>query len=54
MRKEAKKIIGEIYILYPYTDNFNETKINKEFNATLDFSKIDLLGKLAYKQNIFY
>ena len=42
-RKEAKKEIGEIFILYPFTGNFNNKNIFVEFDAIYDFSQIDLL-----------
>ena len=43
LRKEAQKEIGEIFILYPFTGNFNNKNIFVEFDAIYDFSQIDLL-----------
>ena len=43
IRKKAKKLdIGDLFIFYPFTGNFTENKFFSEFDATYDYSKIDL------------
>ena len=54
LRKEAKKKIGEIFILYPFKGNFTEKKFMTEFDATYDFSQVDLFEHIIIKSNILY
>ena len=54
IRKEAKKKIKSIFIFYPFTGNFNEKLFLKEFDATYDFSKIDLFKHKTNNNNILY
>ena len=42
IRKKAKTVIGEIFIIFPYIGNFSEDNYLREFDAIYDFSKIDL------------
>ena len=55
LREKAKELeIGEIFIFYPFTGNFTENKFLTEFDATYDFSKIDLFQHTKIKHNILY
>ena len=54
IRKEAKKRIGEIFIFYPITNNFNDNTIYQEFDATYDFSKKDIFKDITNKKDILY
>lgn len=55
IRKEAKKKINEIFIIYPFTGNFNNKFFLKEFDAAYDHSKIDLFPHTMYNNsNILY
>lgn len=54
IRKKAKKVIGRIFIFYPFTGNFTEKKFFTQFDAAYDFSKIDLIEHIIIKPNILY
>ena len=54
IRKEAKKQIGEIFLLYPYIGNFNEKKLLVEFDGIYDFSKLDLNEDMKNFHQILY
>ena len=55
LRNKAKeKKIGELFIFYPFKGNFTEKKFLTEFDATYDFSKIDLFEHIIVKPNILY
>jgi len=54
LRKKAKKEFGEVFILYPFTGNFKLKEFLWEFDATYDFSKIDLLEDLSNSHNFLY
>ena len=53
IRKKAKlKKIGEIFIFYPFIGNFTAPKFLPGFDATYDFSKVDLIEHTIIKGNI--
>lgn len=55
IRKKSKQNkIGEIFILYPFTDNLKEKHFLTEFDAAYDFSSIDLIEHAIIKPNILY
>ena len=55
IRKKAKKMkIGDLFIFYPFTGNFTEKKFFSEFDATYDYSKIDIFEHIIIKPNILY
>ena len=55
IRKKAKKMkIGDLFIFYPFTGNYTEKKFIFEFDATYDYSKIDLFEHIIIKPNILY
>ena len=55
MRKKAKlNKIGKIFIFYPFIGNFTANKFLTDFDATYDFSKVDLIEHTMIKGNILY
>ena len=55
IRKKAKlKKIGEIFIFYPFIGNFTAQNFLTDFDATYDFSKVDLIEHTIIKGNILY
>ena len=54
LRQVAKKLIGEIFILYPFVSNFKTNKFLREFDAIYDFSKFDLLENKNNNHDILY
>ena len=53
-RKILKKIVGDIFLLYPFTGSFSEKKFLYQFDAIYDFSNLDLFEVGEYKHNILY
>ena len=49
-----KKLIGELFIIYPFTGNFTEKKFLAEYDATYDFSKVDLFMHEKKEKNILH
>ena len=55
LRKKAKeKKVGKLFIFYPFKGNFTERKFLTEFDATYDFSRVDLIEHTIVKSNILY
>ena len=54
IRKIAKKIIGELFLIYPFTGNYLEKNFDKNFDGFYDFSNLDLYKDNNYKHNIRY
>ena len=55
IQKKAKKNkIGELFLLYPFAGNFTDNIFLTEFDATYDFSQIDLFDHFTTNPNILY
>ena len=54
IRKETKKKIGDIFILYPFTGDYKANNFLDGFDAVYDFSKIDLSENLNNNNHILY
>ena len=55
IRKIAEeKGVGKIFIIYPFTDDIKGKNFSSEFDATYDFSKVDLIEHTIIKPNILY
>ena len=55
IRKVAEeKGIGKLFIIYPFTGNIKGKNFSSEFDATYDFSKVDLIEHTIIKPNILY
>jgi hypothetical protein len=55
MRKEAKKKkIGELFIIYPFSDDYKKKIFLNSFDAIYDLSNIDLLEHTRNSKNILY
>ena len=55
IRKIAEeKGVGKIFIIYPFTGNIKTKIFLSEFDATYDFSKVDLIEHEIIKPNILY
>ena len=55
IRKIAEeKEVGKIFIIYPFTGNLKGKNFSTEFDATYDFSKVDLIDHTIIKPNILY
>ena len=54
LRILSKKIIGKLFLLYPFIGNYSKPIFIKQFDAAYDFSKIDLLHEKITKKNILY
>ena len=50
----AQEIIGEIFLLYPFTDKLTEVFKFNEFDGTYDFSRLDLFEEVRSNPNILY
>ena len=50
----AQEIIGEIFLLYPFTDKLTEEFKFNEFDGTYDFSRLDLFKKVRSNPNILF
>lgn len=54
IRKEAQKEIGKIFIVYPFTKDFKQDYFLREFDATYDYSKINLFNTKNRTHFILY
>ena len=54
MRKIAQEIIGEIFLIYPFTGKLTEESKFNEFDGTYDFSRLDLFKEVRSNPNILY
>ena len=54
IRTIAQEIIGEIFLIYPFTGKLTEESKFNEFDGTYDFSRLDLFKEVRSNQNILY
>lgn len=54
LRKKAKKIIGKIFLLYPFRGKLSGVNFIRGFDAIYDFSKIDLFDEITNRPNIIH
>ena len=50
----AQKIIGEIFLIYPFTGKLTEESKFNEFDETYDFSRLDLFEEVRSNPIILY
>ena len=54
IRTIAQEIIGEIFLIYPFTGKLTEESKFNEFDGTYDFSRLDLFKEVRSNPNILY
>ena len=54
LRKKAKKLVGKIFLLYPFKSKLKNITLIKNFDAIYDFSKYDLFEEEINRPYIFH
>ena len=54
IRTIAQEIIGEIFLIYPFTGKLTEESKFNEFDGTYDFSRLDLFKEVRSNPNILF
>ena len=54
IRTIAQEIIGEIFLIYPFTGKLTEESKFNEFDGTYDFSRLDLFKEVRRNPNIVF